>query len=97
MDEIVALIKSVAEEQHYSVTDGDSKFQVYFDNYNAAFFEVWANSSSGYVQVHQWEEGDEKRPGKYGRGVYSIRSYSDAVQFCGILIASANLRARRSS
>lgn len=93
MDEIVNLIKEVAKEQDYSLTEGDVKFEVYFDKHNAVAFEVWANSSSGYVQVHQWEAGEEK----YGRGVYSIRSYSDAVQFCGILIASANLRARRSS
>lgn len=97
MDEIVSLIKEVAAEQNYAVTNGDMKFQVYLDNHNAVAFEVWANSSSGYVQVHQWEEGDDSSSGKYGRGVYSIRSYSDAVQFCNILIASANLRARRSS
>ncbi len=96
MQEIVSLIKEVAEEQNYTLTDGESKFQVYLDNYNAVAFEVWANGSSGYVQVHQWEEEEGSR-GRYGRGVYSIRSYSDAVQFCNILIASANLRARRSS
>lgn len=91
MAEVVKLIKNVADEQDYKCTDGDVKFEVYFDKHNAVAFEVWANSSSGYIQVHQWEDGSEK----YGRGVYSIRSYSDAVQFCNLIIASANLRARR--
>jgi len=95
LSEVVELIKNVAEEQGYKCTDGDVKFEVYFDKHNAVAFEVWANSSSGYIQVHQWEDGNEKSPGKYGRGVYSIRSYSDAVQFCNLIIASANLRARR--
>lgn len=93
MAEIVKLIKSVAAEQQYDYTSGDYKFEVYLDKHNAVAFEIWANSSSGYIQVHQWEEG----PGKYGRGVYSIRSYSDAVQFCNLMIASAALRARRIS
>lgn len=97
LSEIVELIKNVAEEQSYSYTDGGAKFEVYLDKHNAVAFEVWANNSSGYVQVHQWEEGDDNSPGKYGRGVYSIRSYSDAVQFCNLMIASANLRARRAS
>jgi hypothetical protein len=97
LNNLVKLIKNVAEEQDYSVTDGDVKFQVFIDRYNAVAFEIWANSSSGYVQVHQWEGGDSADNGKYGRGVYSLRDYSDAVQFCNIMIASAALRARRPS
>lgn len=95
MVEVVKLIKDVAAEQNYDCTSGNSKFQVYFDKHNAVAFEIWANASTKYIQVHQWEEGDDSSPGKYGRGVYSIRSYSDAVQFCNIMIASAALRARR--
>jgi len=94
LQDIVQLIKNVAEEQGYATTNGEVKFQVFIDKHNAVAFEIWANNSSGYVQVHQWEEENE---GKYGRGVYSLRSYSDAVQFCNIMIASAALRARRSA
>lgn len=97
LQNLVKLIKSVAEEQKYSVTGSDVKFQVFIDKYNAVAFEVWANSSSGYVQVHQWEGGESEDRGKYGRGVYSLRNYSDAVQFCNIMIASAAIRARRSA
>lgn len=97
LQKLVELIKNVANEQNYSVTGGDVKFQVFIDKYNAVAFEVWANSSSGYVQVHQWEGGESEESGKYGRGVYSLRNYSDAVQFCNIMIASAALRARRPS
>ena len=96
MKNLVQLIKKVAEEQEYKVTGSDVKFQVFIDKYHAVAFQIWANSSSGYVQVHQWEEGaDTEDEGKYGRGVYSLRSYSDTVQFCNIMISSAAIRARR--
>jgi hypothetical protein len=45
-------------------SNGDRKFQVYIDRYNPVAFEVWANSSSGYIQVHQWEGGDTESTGK---------------------------------
>lgn len=97
MQNLVKLIKNVADEQGYSVTGGDVKFQVFIDKYHAVAFQIWANSSSGYVQAHQWEEGnDVEDEGKYGRGVYSLRNYSDAVQFCNIMISSAAIRAKRA-
>lgn len=95
MDDLVELIKSVADEQGYTITGGDVKFQVFIDKYHAVAFQIWANSSSGYVQVHQWEEGSNVDDGeKYGRCVYSLRNYSDAVQFCNIMISSAAIRAK---
>ncbi len=94
-DKLVEIIKQVANEQGYEITNGDRKFQVYIDKYNAVAFEVWANSSSGYIQVHQWEAGDTEGTGKYGRGVYSLRNYSDVVHFCNIMMSSAAIRARR--
>jgi hypothetical protein len=96
-DKLVEIIKEVANEQGYEMTDGDKKFQVYIDKYNAVAFEVWANSSSGYIQIHQWEGGDTETSGKYGRAVYSLRSYSDVVQFCGVMMSSATIRARRNA
>lgn len=92
---LVEVIKAVAIEQGYEITNGDRKFQVYIDRYNAVAFEVWANSSSGYIQVHQWEGGDTESTGKYGRGVYSLRNYSDVVHFCTVMMSSAAIRARR--
>ena len=67
----------------------------FIDNYNAVAFRIFANSSSGYIQVHQWESGESDSDGKYGRGVYSLRNYSDVAHFCSILVASAYIRARR--
>ena len=92
-DKLVELIKIVATEQNYEIKGGNKRFQIYIDKYNAVAFEISANSDSKYIQVHQWEEcsGD----GRYGRGVYSLRNYSDVVHFCGIMIASATIRARR--
>ena len=51
---------------------------------------------SNYIEVSQWE-GENEESGGYGRGVYSLRSYSDVVQFCNILLSSSNIRARRRS
>ena len=95
MDNLVEIIKKVATEQGYEITNGEKKFQVYIDKYNAVAFEIWANSSSNYIQVHQWEVGETEDSGKYGRGVYSLRSYSDVINFCQIMMASASIRARR--
>lgn len=92
----IEIIKQVAKEQGYEMTNGDRKFQVYIDRYNAVAFEVWANSSSGYIQVHQWEVGDTEDTSKYGRCVYSLRDYSDVVHFCNIMMSSAAIRARRN-
>lgn len=94
-DTLVEIIKQVATEQGYEMTNGDRKFRVYIDNYNAVAFEVWANASSGYIQVHQWEGGDNEASGRYGRGVYSLRNYSDVVHFCSVMMSSAAIRARR--
>ena len=96
-DKLIEIIREVAIEQEYQMTDGDKKFQVYIDKYNAVAFEVWANSSSGYIQIHQWENDDTENTGKYGRAIYSLRNYSDVVQFCGVMMSSAAIRARRST
>ncbi|MGV2705156.1 UNVERIFIED_CONTAM: hypothetical protein MT382_17795 [Aeromonas salmonicida] len=94
-NKLVEIIKQVAEEQGYETTKGDRKFEVYIDKYNAVAFSVWANTSSGYIQVHQWEGGETESTGQYGRGVYSLRNYSDVVHFCSIMMSSAAVRARR--
>jgi len=94
-EKLVEIIKQVAIEQNYEISAGDRKFEVYIDNHNAVAFEVLANSSSGYIQVHQWEGGDSPSTGKYGRGVYSLRNYSDVVHFCNVMMSSAAIRARR--
>jgi len=94
-DKLIEIIKEVAKEQKYETTDGERKFQIYIDKYNAVAFEIFANSSSGYIQVHQWEGGDTEDTGRYGRGVYSLRNYSDVINFCQIMISSAAVRARR--
>lgn len=95
LEKLVEIIKNVAEEQGYETTSGDKKFEAFIDNYNAVAFEVWANTSSGYIQVHQWEPAGNEDGGQYGRGVYSLRSYSDVIHFCSIMISSAAVRARR--
>lgn len=88
--DLVELIQQVATEQGYKVEGNE----IHLDKYNAVAYAIQENNS-GYIQVHQWEYSNEEGEGKYGRAVYSIRSFSDAIQFCAVLIASASLRARR--
>lgn len=94
-DKLVEIIKQVATEQNYEITEGSRKFKVYIDRHNAVAFEIWANSSSGYIQVHQWEERENEGDSQYGRSVYSLRNYSDVIHFCNIMISSTLIRARR--
>lgn len=88
------VIREVAKEQDYQVEETTTSLTIYVDHYHAAAFQVKL-SSAEYLQVHQWECDAEGRESRYGRAVYSIRSYTDAVEFCSVLLASARLRARR--
>ena len=93
----VKLIQNVSKEQGYKIENHDKlKFQVFIDRWNAVAFEIFNNKSSGYIEVSQWE-GNSEDNATYGRGVYSIRSYSDAINFCNILISSTMIRARRKT
>ena len=94
-DFAVEQIKLVGLEQGYEVGEGERTFELFTDNHHAVAYKIVANNSSGYIQVHQWECGEDGCGGKYGRGVYSLRSYSDVAHFCQILVASAFIRARR--
>jgi len=93
----VEIIQEVASEQNYTIENQNNlKFQVFIDRWNAVAFQVWNNKSSGYIEVSQWE-GNAEEDASYGRGVYSLRSFSDVTHFCNILISSASIRARRKS
>ena len=93
--EWLSLIEKVAKEQDFEIRGkGDNK-EIYIDKHHAVAFELKINRV-GFLQAHQWESApSEDTEGRYGRAVYSIRSYSDVVQFCLILLASSNLRAKR--
>ncbi|MDO8698012.1 MAG: hypothetical protein Q7J74_12965 [Pseudomonas sp.] len=91
---LIDIIKAAAEEHEYEIVGSDKKFSIFIDRYNAVAFEIWDNTA-GYIQVHQWEGGDDESSGQYGRAVYSLRSVSDVVKFCNIMIASSEIRARR--
>lgn len=93
----VEIIQRVAREQNYEIENPDNlKFDVFIDRWNAVAFQVWNNKSSGYIEVAQWE-GNSEEDASYGRGVYSLRSFSDVSYFCNVLISSAAIRARRKS
>jgi len=93
----VEIIQNVAREQSYTIENSDNlKFQVFIERWNAVAFQVWNNTSSGYIEVSQWE-GNSEGEASYGRGVYSLRSFSDVIHFCNVLISSASVRARRKN
>jgi hypothetical protein len=81
-------------EHGYNVEKNGSSLSIYVDARHAAAFHIKLNSAN-YLQVHQWEDAANDGEGDYGRAVYSLRSYSDVVEFCNVLMASARLRARR--
>ncbi len=94
-EEWVKIIQKVASEQDYEIENPENrKFYIHIDRWNAVAYQVWNNTSSSYIEVAQWE-GNSEEDATYGRGVYSIRSYSDVIHFCNILISSAEIRARR--
>ena len=86
------LIKEVAKEHGYQIDGGETVFEIYTDQWHSVAFQIKENSA-GYLQVHQWEEDDDD--GQYGRAIYSLRTLSDVIRFCHILISSLNLRAKR--
>ena len=88
------IINMVAEEQNYNVKEVNTKTQLYLDGWHTVAFEIRENST-GYLQAHPWESVDENGDGRYGRAVYSLRSVSDVIQFCSIIISSSKIRAKR--
>jgi hypothetical protein len=94
-EEWVNIIQKTALENDYDIENPENKkFYIYIERWNAVAYQVWNNKSSGYIEVAQWE-GSSEEESTYGRGVYSIRSYTDAIHFCNILISSSTIRARR--
>lgn len=94
VDEWKMLIKEVAHENDYYVSEGDDCFYVELGQWHSASYQILKNSND-YLQVHQWEQSNQDEEGYFGRAIYSIRSASNAVQFCNILFANPMLRAKR--
>lgn len=85
------IIKEVAEENGYLIEiRSDECYEIHLGVHHGVDFLVESNSS-GYIQCGQWDENGER----YSRAVYSIRTTTDVIQFCSILINSAQIRARR--
>ena len=91
----VEIIQKTAIENEYEVENPEhQKFYIYIERWNAVAYQIWNNRTSGYIEVAQWE-GNSEEESTYGRGVYSIRNYTDVIHFCNVLISSAAIRARR--
>jgi len=92
----LSIIKTVAKEQNFEVAGADNKTtcEVYIDKWHAVAFQLKVNRV-GYINASQWECDDKGENSKYGRSVYSIRSYTDCIHFCSILMASSSIRSNR--
>lgn len=97
LEKKVEIIKKVAAEAGFKTIPGEKKFQLYIDKDKAVAFDVTVNVATGYIQVDQGEFDEISNAVINGRVVYSLRNYSDVVHFCGIMISSAAIRARRRS
>lgn len=87
-------IREVAEEQGFSIDGGEKQFSIDKDQWHSVAFLVKENSA-GYLQVHQWEGQNDTEDGLWGRAVYSLRSFTDVIQFCNIVVMSSEIHARR--
>lgn len=94
IDEYVQIIKNVAGENDLVVEGTQNEFTIDVNKYHHVAYLVKINSS-GYLQVHQWENANENANGEWGRAVYSLRSLSDVINFCSILLISTQIYARR--
>lgn len=85
------LIKTISEESGYVIdSEGSNQFEIYQEQWHGSAYWVQINSS-GYVEVSPWESKEES----YDRALYSLRSMSDVIQFCNILVQGEELRAKR--
>jgi len=95
IDNFKEIIKEVSEENGFVThSEKNSEFIIDVDKYHSVSFLVKENSS-GYLQVHQWESMNESEEGEWGRAVYSLRTISDVIQFCSIVLSSSRIYARR--
>ena len=85
------VIKEVAEQNEFSYTEGDSYYRIKSnrDLHHSIGFQI-DTSRSGFLEVSELDD-----EGECMRAVFSIRTTSDVVQFCNILICSEIIRARR--
>jgi hypothetical protein len=86
-------IGKVAADHNWQIDRAKTRMRIFDQNHHATAFLVKANRV-GYLQVHAWETSHPKKD-LYGRAIYSIRSETDVVVFCNILIASNSIRAMR--
>lgn len=86
-------IEQVAIGQDWQVTRTKLQLRIFDDNHHATAFQVKLNRV-GYLQIHAWETSHPKVD-SYGRAIYSLRTESDVVMFCNILMASTAIRAMR--
>ena len=94
IQDYIKIIKTVAKENELVVDGSEKEFSIDVNKYHHVAYLVKENSS-GYLQVHQWENVNENESGEWGRAVYSLRSISDVIQFCSILLSSTQIYARR--
>jgi hypothetical protein len=94
INDYVEIIKQVAIENDLIVEGTENEFSIDVNKYHHVAYLVKINSS-GYLQIHQWENANDSSEGEWGRAVYSLRCLSDIIQFCSIVLMSTQIYARR--
>lgn len=84
----ISMIKEVAIENDFKVTDGNSSFEIYKDRVHPESFRVQKKNDD--LLIYQLENED------FGKNcIYSLRSLNDIVKFCNVLISSTDIRGGR--
>lgn len=85
----IETIKEVAKENHFKITEGVSSFEIKKNMVHPESFKVQKKNDD--LLIYQFEHED------YGKNcIYSLRTLSDIVKFCNLLIASTDIRGGRT-
>lgn len=85
------IIKNVAMENEYHLTDGESSFEIFKSTLRPKYLKIKKKDND--LLIYQWE--DEKEDYSTN-SVYSLRSLNDVIKFCNILSISTEIRSGRN-
>lgn len=94
IEQVFDFIESVAEDCGYSCYRWSTLLEIDHSAWHSVAYKIKKNSS-GYLQVHPWENMDDNGNYEYGRAIYSLRTMSDVAKFCALLVQSNEMRAKK--
>jgi len=91
------ILLEIGDECGYTVHDGGSEIQIYFDREKHGIaFKIKDSThktakNAGWLQVHHWE-GDD-----WGPALHSLRSLADVLAFSQTLITFSSIKSKVKS